>query len=147
MFTYKFVGLDASDAPTPYYYGSLPVKPERGHILKYDETGNRYAVIGIEGEGLEGAGPTNQKELAWADINRGEKVPTLFLQKLRTRKSRHRRRLRHRRKLRRRKELGTKEIKPTGQSFDPDKMKEYSQKNRKIRLSASAKKAKKAGRG
>jgi len=83
MFTYKFLGLDAVDAPTPYYYGSLPAKPELGHILAYEESDNRYAVVRIEGEGLVGADDyANQKELARAEINRGENVPTLWLQKL-----------------------------------------------------------------
>src|ERR1700737_457540 len=84
MFTYKFAGLTASDAPTPYTYGSLPAKPELGHILVIEESGNRYAVIRIEGEGLVGGGLINQREqaLAWAEISRGETVPTLWLQKL-----------------------------------------------------------------
>ncbi|MGH9715493.1 MAG: hypothetical protein ACRD4R_02000 [Candidatus Acidiferrales bacterium] len=64
MFTYKFVGLDKLDAETPYYYGSLPAKPELGHILAFHESGNHYAVVGINGEGLVGNGPANQKELA-----------------------------------------------------------------------------------
>ena len=75
MFTYKFVGLTAIDAPTPYHYGSLPTKPELGHILVYDESNNRYAVIRIEGQGLVGDGPDNQRALAWAEIARGETVP------------------------------------------------------------------------
>jgi len=111
MFTYKFVGLATMDAPTPYYYGSLPAKPERGHILVYDETGNRYAVVGIDGEGLVGDDTANQKELAWAEINRGEKVPTLLLQK-----------------------LDVKETQPQGRSFTAEEMKEYSQKNREERI-------------
>jgi len=85
MFTYKFVGLDATDAPTQHYYGSLPAKPELGHILVFDETGNRYAVVRIDGDGLvdDGNGYANQTELIRAEINRGETVPTLWLQKLR----------------------------------------------------------------
>jgi hypothetical protein len=114
MFTYKFVGLTASDAPTPYTYGSLPAKPELGHILIYNE-GNRYAVVGIDGEGLVGDGPTNQSEMAWAEINRGETVPTLLLQK-----------------------LDVKEAQAKGRSFTAEEMKEYSQQNRETRLSASA---------
>jgi len=74
MFTYKFVGLDKSDAETPYYYGSLRAKPELGHIIAYSETGNRYAVVRIDGEGLVGDGPAGQKELAWGEICRGETV-------------------------------------------------------------------------
>jgi hypothetical protein len=45
-------GLGATDARTRYYYGSLPAKAELGHILGYNETGNRYAVVRIDGEGL-----------------------------------------------------------------------------------------------
>src|SRR5579863_738660 len=110
MFTYKFVGLTGLDASTPYYYGSLPAKPELGHILVFDESGNRYVVFTIEGEGLVGDDPGEQRELAWADINRGEKVPTLWLQK-----------------------LDAKETRPQGRSFNQDEVKEFSQKNRKVR--------------
>jgi hypothetical protein len=117
MFTYKFLGLDQSDAETPYYYGSLPAKPERGHILVYNKTGNRYVVVRIDGEGLVdgGDGYDNQKELAWAEIGRGETVPTLWLQK-----------------------LAAKETEPQGRSFSYEETKEYSQKNREARLSKSA---------
>jgi hypothetical protein len=113
VFTYKFVGLDAMDAPTPYHYGSLPVKPELGHILIYNEAGNRYAVVRIDGEGLldDGDGHANQTQLAWAEIGRRESVPTLWLQK-----------------------LYIKEIKVQGRSFDYDEVKAYSQKNREARL-------------
>src|SRR5271155_1364837 len=82
-YTFKFLGLTRDDGPTPYYYGSLPAKPEIGHVLRFDETGNRYTVVAIEGTGLTGAASEAQKELAWADINRGEKVPTLVLKKVR----------------------------------------------------------------
>lgn len=109
MFTFKFVSLDQADAPTPYYYGSLPIKPELGHVLTYPETGNRYAVVRIEGEGLEGDGPANQEKLAWSEAGR-KKVPTLFLQRL----------------------VG--EIEPSGRSFNAEKMKEYSRKNRARRF-------------
>ena len=117
MFTYKFVGLDISDADRAYYYGSLPAKPELGHILVYDETGNRYAIVRIDGEGLvdDGDGYANQKELAWAEIGRGEAVPTLWLQK-----------------------LHAKEIKAQGRSFSYEEVKEHSQKNREARFSTSA---------
>ena len=117
MFTYKFLGLEKSDAATTYYYGSLPAKPERGHTLVYHETGNRYAVVRIDGEGLvdDGDGSDNQKELAWADINRGEEVPTLWLQKL----------------------VGI-ETEPQGRSWDYEDVKKYSQMNRETRLSKSA---------
>jgi hypothetical protein len=115
MFTHKYVGLDAVDAQTPYYYGSLPAKPELGHTLVFEETGNRYVVVAIEGEGLVGDGYANRGELAWAEINRGEKVPTLWLQK-----------------------ISAQELKATGRSFSAEEMKEYSQNNREIRLSTSA---------
>jgi len=115
MFTYKFEGLTTADAPTAYYYGSLPARPELGHILVYDASGNRYVVVRIDGEGLVGDGPTNQRELAWAEINRGESVPTVWLQK-----------------------LAVTETRPQGRSFTAEEMKEYSQKNREARLSTSA---------
>jgi hypothetical protein len=83
MFTYKFLGLSIEDAPTAYYYGSLPAKPEPGHILVYDDTGNRYTVVRIEGEGLVGdGGYPDQKELAWTDIGQGKTVPMVWVQKL-----------------------------------------------------------------
>jgi hypothetical protein len=122
MFTYKFVGLDPADATTPYYYGSLPAKPEVGHILVYDDTKNRYEVIGIDGEGLVGDGPTNQRELAFADIGAGKPVPTLLLRKLAAIAL----------------VPSAKEQKPSGRSWDADEVKKYSQENRKTRLSASA---------
>ena len=59
MFTYKFKGLKREDASTPYYYGSLPTVPKIGHILTLDETGNRYRVDRIVGEGLKGKGGRN----------------------------------------------------------------------------------------
>jgi len=117
MFTYKFLGMDKSDAETPYHYGSVPGKPELGQTLVYNKTGNRYVVVRIDGEGLvgDGDGYDNQQELAWAEINRGEKVPTLWLQKL----------------------IG-KETETRGRSFTYEEMKEYSQKNPEARLSKSA---------
>lgn len=115
MFTYKFLGLTGLDASTPYYYGSLPAKPELGHMLVFDETGNRYVIFRIDGEGLVGDDPTNQRELAWADINRGESVPTVWLQK-----------------------LDPKETRAQGRSFSYEEIKEYSQRNRETRLSTSA---------
>lgn len=116
MFTYKFVGLAAVDSPAPYYYGSLPAKPEPGHMLLYDESGNRYVIFRIDGEGLvdDGNGYAEQEKLAWAEINRGESVPTVWLQK-----------------------LDAKEIRPQGRSFSYEEVKEYSQKNREIRFAAS----------
>jgi len=116
MFTYKFVGLDATDAPTPYYYGSLPAKPELGHLLVFGETGNRYAVVRIDGKGLDGSdGDAHQAELAWAEINRSEAVPTLWLQK-----------------------IDARETQARGRSFSYEEMKASSQKNRETRLSKSA---------
>lgn len=82
MFTYKFVGLLQADNPAPYYYGSLPARPEIGHVLYYDETGNRYEVTRIVGQGLEGKDTLNQQRLADAEIGRGEEVPTVYLKKL-----------------------------------------------------------------
>src|SRR5260221_12130854 len=112
------VRASQSDKPRMYHYGSLPAKPELGHVLVIEESGNRYAVIRIEGEGLVGDGPFDQREmaLAWAEISRGETVPTLWLQK-----------------------LDVIETRVQGRSFSPEELKEYSQKNREIRLSASAK--------
>ena len=116
MFTYKFEGLAASDAPTPYTYGSLPAKPELGHIIVYEESGTRYAVIRIEGEGLldDGDGSANQRELAWAEIGQGKTVPTVWLQK-----------------------LATNETPARGRSFSYEEVKEFSQKNRETRLSSA----------
>jgi hypothetical protein len=112
MYTYKFLGLNKEDAPTPYYYGSLPAKPERGHILVYNEFGNRYAIYQVDGEGLVGEDAyANEKELAWAEIGRRETVPTLWLQKLDTGKTDFR-----------------------GRSFDADEVKAWSQENRKYRI-------------
>jgi hypothetical protein len=125
MFTYKFVGLDPADATTPYYYGSLPAKPEVGHILFFEESNNRYEVVGIEGEGLvgEGDGYTEQRELAWAEIGAGKSVPTLRLRKLAATEP----------------GPAASETKATGRSFDPDEAKKYSQENRKTRLSGKDK--------
>jgi hypothetical protein len=113
MFTYKFVGMVGPEAATPYYYGSLPAKAELGQTLLVEDSGNRYVVIGVKGEGLVGDGPTNQRELAWADIRRGEAVPTLTLQK-----------------------LAEKEMRAQGRTFSYEEVKEYSQKNRETRLSS-----------
>jgi hypothetical protein len=110
MFTYKFVGLTATDAPTAYTYGSLPAKPELGHIIVYEQSGNRYAVIRIEGEGLVGDDDSaDQRELAWTEIGQGKTVPTVWLQKL------------------------LEEIQARGRSFSYEEVKEYSQKNRETR--------------
>ncbi len=115
MFTYKFVGMTATDAPTPYTYGSLPAKPELGHRLVYEQSGDRYAVIRIEGEGLVGDDAANQRELAWTEIGQGKTVPTVWLQI-----------------------LDVKETRFQGRSFTAEEFKEYSQKNRETRLSTSA---------
>jgi hypothetical protein len=116
MFTYKFIGLDKADAETPYYYGSLPVEAEVGQILSYDSTANRYVIVRMVGEGLIGNDAANQEKLAWADINRGEAVPTLYLLKLRAKQP----------------------IAPTGQAFEPDNLGAYSRRNRAIRLNRAA---------
>ena len=65
--------------------------------------------------GLVGDGPTNQRELAWAEISRGETVPTVWLLK-----------------------LDPNGIQATSRSFSPEELKDYSQRNRETRLSASA---------
>jgi hypothetical protein len=115
MHTFKFEGLAEADAPTPYYYGSLPAKPELGHTLILDGTGNHYVVYRIDGEGLAGVSTLeNQRELAWAEISRGESVPTIWLQKI------------------------GKQTTASGRSFSAEEVKAYSQKNRETRLAASA---------
>ena len=119
MFTYKFLGLDREDAETPYYYGSLPKKPELGHIIQIEPSKNRYVVVEIQGRGLEGEGGyDDQKELAFADIGARKSVPTLGLQK-----------------LKKGEKPSAPPVKVRGNSFDPDEMKRYSQQNRKRRLS------------
>lgn len=60
--------------------------------------------------------PTNQKDLAWAEIGAGKTLPTLWLQK-----------------------LDARELQAQGRSFSYEEVKEYSQKNRETRVSASAK--------
>lgn len=117
MYTFKFVGLAHTDAPTPYYYGSLPAPAELGGTFLLDDTGNRYVVVGIEGEGLQGEAEASQRELAWAEIARGERVPTLFLQKLGTAPA----------------------SKVQGRFFTYEEVKEYSQHNRETRLAATRK--------
>jgi hypothetical protein len=112
MFSYKFAGLESEDARTPYTYGSLPAKPVLGTVLAFDETSNRYVVVRIDGQGLEGDAETSQKELAWSEIGRCEAVPTLRLQR-----------------------LDSVEMKAVGRSFSYEEVKEFSQKNREIRLS------------
>lgn len=121
MFTFKFEGLTAQDDLTGYTYGSLPAKPELGHIIVMEESETRYTVIRIDGEGLEGEGSNEQKELAWAEIASGKKVPTLWLQKL---------------------SLKEQQTQPSAgvlvartRSFDAPEVKEWSQTNRRMRLS------------
>jgi len=73
----------------------------------------------IEGEikmfGLVGDGPTNQRELAWAEIGRGDTEPAVWLQK-----------------------LDSESTRAQGRSFSYEEVKEYSQRNRETRLSAPA---------
>lgn len=116
MFTHKWVGLTAEDAQTAYTYGSLPAKPELGHIIVLEKSGNRYAVVRIAGEGSVGDdGYISQRELAFAEINEGKTVPTLWLQL-----------------------LGG-EVKATSRSFSYEEVKEHSQKNRETCLSTPVK--------
>jgi hypothetical protein len=61
MFTYKCVGLTKEDAETPYYYGSLPAKPDLGHILVIGRNGNLSDVVATQGEGLVGDGRINSE--------------------------------------------------------------------------------------
>jgi hypothetical protein len=115
MYTFKFEGLTVVDAPTPYYYGSLPAKPELGHTLILDGTGNHYVIYRIDGKGLTGNDAReSERELAWAEISRGESVPTIWLQKI------------------------GKQTTASGRSFSAEEVKAYSQKNRGTRLAASA---------
>lgn len=60
--------------------------------------------------------PTNQRDLAWAEIGAGKPLPTLWLPK-----------------------LDVRELQAQGRSFSYEEVKEYSQKNRETRLSAPAK--------
>ena len=60
--------------------------------------------------------PANQRELASGEIGAGKTVPRLWLQK-----------------------LDVKKIRAQGRSFSYEEVKEYSQRNRETRLSASAK--------
>lgn len=114
MQTFKFEGLTQQDAQTPYFYGSLPAKPELGQILVFDDTGNRYVIFGINGTGLtEGNARDNERELALADISRGESVPTIWLRKIEV------------------------EIKASGTCYTYDELKASSQQNREIRLAAA----------
>jgi hypothetical protein len=115
MYTYKFLGLSKKEGPTPYYYGSLQAKAAPGQTLRYDH-GENYVIVRVEGEPFVGDdGRHNEKELAWAEIGRGETVPTLWLL-----------------------QLITEETKFQGRSFDADEVKAWSQKNRKFRLAQSA---------
>jgi hypothetical protein len=81
VFTYKFLGLNARDAVTPNFYGSLPAPAEQGQVVLF-ETETRYVVLKIAGEGLVGDAKSNQEALAQSDIGRGEDVPTIWLQEI-----------------------------------------------------------------
>ncbi len=125
MFTYKFVGLTHEDAETPYYYGTLPKEAERGQVLYYAETGNRYEIVRVLGKGLESDDDrTSQKELAEADIIHGAAVPTISLRRLEPRPK-------LKRKVVRPSVTATGEIEPTGSTYE--ELKDASRKNRKIR--------------
>jgi hypothetical protein len=121
-YTFKFLGLAAEDAPTPHYYGTVPAEPEIGHILVFEETRNRYTVVRIEGEGLSGKGSEAQEELAWADMIRGEKVPTLVLKKVR--------KATITRQFRKDAIRAAREMPVRGQSFEYEELKERSQRNK-----------------
>jgi hypothetical protein len=122
MFTSKFVGLKPEDGPTPYYYGSLPVEPTVDQTLFFEETGNLYQISHIDGKPWVGSDVENQREMAWADIGSGKTVPTLLLHWLR--------------KLEAAERLTVRATKARGRSFTYEEMKEYSQRNRALRLSA-----------
>ena len=114
MYTFKFEGLTAADAPTPYYYGSLPAQPERGQSLILDGTGNHYVICRVDGEGLTGKDARkNERELAYAEISRGEFVPTIWLQHIGEQTS------------------------ASGRSLSAEEVKTYSQQNGENRRSAS----------
>ena len=90
---------------------------ELGHMIDYDGSGDSLHRVRADCRRAWWVMvPTNQKELAWAEIAAGRTVPTLWLQKL---------------------EVG--ELQPQGRSFSYEEVKEYSQKNRETRLSAPAK--------
>ena len=117
MFTYRFVGLNAEDASTRHYYGSLPAKAEVGHVLTFEESGNGYRVVRMMGNGLEGDDARNdQATLAFAEMVERKSVPILWLRKLDP------------------KTIGAKGIRVTGRSFTAAEVKEFSRKNRKTRL-------------
>ena len=83
MYTQSVVGLAHEAAETRYYYASLPAKPEVGQTLFYEETGNRYLIIGVNGEPLTGECEfDDQRTLAWAEVAQGKKVPEIFVQRL-----------------------------------------------------------------
>ena len=80
-----------------------------------DECGHRYAVRELMEKPWWVMVPANQRELAWAEIGPGKTVSALSLQK-----------------------LDVREIQAQGRSFSYEETKEYSQRNRETRLSASA---------
>jgi len=164
MYTYKFVGLQRKDSPTRFFYGSLPAKPEIGHTLSF-KSGNRYRVIAVEGRGLVGKNTDddldNQKELAWAEINRNEAVPTVQLRSVGRVLPRPRRApqgQRHPATLAKgaadasfsfkkdresamvlRDPASLADIPATGRSFEYEELKEQSQKNKKAKYGRRAK--------
>lgn len=87
-----------------------------------------------------GAGPEEQKQLAWDDINAGKKVPTLWLQKLPLKEQQTQSRIKVQkhgeiRNLRSKKLLGPGVLVAQTRSFDALEVKEWSRENRRIRLS------------
>ena len=123
MFTFKFAGLSEQDSLTPYYYGSLPAKPERGQILVF-ESGNRYTIQQIVGEGLTGrSARADQETLAWKELIDEERVPTIFLREIPS--------WRITGAVHRKDAVG--ETTVTGQSFTAEELKERSKHNRKQR--------------
>jgi hypothetical protein len=83
MYTQSVVGLAHEDAETRFYYASLPAKPKVGQTLRYEETGNRYLIVGVDGEPLTGDSEfDDQRTLAWTEVAQGKKVPSIFVQQL-----------------------------------------------------------------
>jgi hypothetical protein len=143
MFTYKFEGLTAQDDPTGYTYGSLPAKPELGHIIVMGESETRYTVIRIHGDGLQGDGPEEQRTLAWAEISSGKKVPTLWLQKQPLKEQLTQSKVQKHDKVKNAKSKAQSDKKlhsaqvlvALTRSFEAMEVKEWSRENRRIRLS------------
>jgi hypothetical protein len=138
MFTYKFEGLTTQDDPTGYTYGSLPSRPELGHTVVMEASRTRYTVIRIEGDGLEGDGPKEQKTLAWDEISSGKKVPTLWLQKhpLKEQLTQSKAKKNAKVKAQSHKKLpGAHVLVARTRSFEAMEVKEWSRENRRMRLS------------